>query len=145
MMTNQVGPIPVLSPEILKQCESVAQVALTWGKYFIILAFFAALALIITEMIARLRQPASTRVDALPDKDWLDALKGVLEAVANLPTWVAIFLAGLALLWLGREPAEHCVAPPKSSPAAAQPAKGAAQANSPQQNQTAPETNKTTT
>ena len=145
MMTNQVEQFQVLPPEILKQCESVAQVALTWGRAFIILAFVAALALIVTELIARLRQPTTTRVDVLPDKDWLAALKGVLEAVANLPIWVAIFLAGLTLLWLAREPAEHCVAPPKSSPAAAQPAKGAAQANSPQQNQMAPETNKTTT
>lgn len=38
----------------------------------------------------------------------VDAFRGLLEGLTKLPAWVAIFLAGMALLWLVGEYPQLC-------------------------------------
>ena len=136
-MTNEIDMIASMPPEIVTRCASVADVALYWGKAFIILAFVAAIAFILADLIARLWPPESGKGSGpLPDKSWLDALKGVLEALAGLPGWVAIFLAGFLLLWIARDPAS-CLVPKPSE----QQAQKDAQSNT-AANQAAPAANR---
>jgi hypothetical protein len=134
-MTNEIDFIASASPAALDHCGRVAGLALAWGERFIILAFFAALAFIVADFIVKVRKPPSTKGSGVPDKSWLDALKGVLDALANLPGWVTIFLAGFLLLWIARDPAS-CIAPKPSDQAAQKDAQSNTAAN-----QTAPATN----
>jgi hypothetical protein len=53
----------------------------------------------------------------------LDALKGLLETLKGLPAWVAIFLAGLVLLWMAMQRPEMCNSQPHAG-AQNQPPKG---------------------
>lgn len=52
---------------------------------------------------------------AVDPVELLEALKGLLEALKGLPAWIAIFLAGLALLWIAGEKPEACAPPPPRS------------------------------
>jgi hypothetical protein len=54
------------------------------------------------------------QLDAVEPVELLEALQGVLEALKGLPTWIALFLAGLALLWLGSDLPKACVCGPES-------------------------------
>lgn len=53
-------------------------------------------------------------LDAADPVELLEALQGVLEAIKGLPAWIALFLAGLALLWLGSDLPTTCVCGPDS-------------------------------
>lgn len=53
-------------------------------------------------------------LDAADPVELLEALQGVLEAIKGLPAWIALFLAGLALLWLGSDLPTACVCGPDS-------------------------------
>jgi hypothetical protein len=58
----------------------------------------------------RTPHPQSDRVTADPG-DWaklLEALTKLLLALKDLPAWVAIFLAGLALLWSSTSVSHLC-------------------------------------
>lgn len=55
------------------------------------------------------RADPSRATDADSVAKLLEALKGLLEALTKLPAWVAIFLAGLALLWMAGQRPEICV------------------------------------
>ena len=94
------------------------------AKAFIGLAFFAAIAYVIVYSIVEIRGAKTQTDDPAKLTAWdkvLDSLKGVLEALAKLPHWVAIFLAGLALLWMaGQRPA---VCQPPEVPPTGQPAR----------------------
>ena len=49
--------------------------------------------------------------DPDPDDKWarfLEALTKLLESLKGMPAWIAIFLAGLALLWLVGEYPQLC-------------------------------------
>lgn len=132
MMFAQAAPAP---PKITTECD-IASIALAWGHWFIVLAFVAAVVLTVASAIAAFRPP-SEKTKVVGDKDWLDSLKGVLEALAKLPNWVAVLLAGLALLWIARDSAATCAAPKPSTPPAAGKATGQSgqQPAQPQQNQ----------
>ena len=98
-------------PKVLTLCDNIAKFAYDWGSAFIIVSLFVAVGLAIVEGIVRLRKPAGDAgiaADADGLTKTLDALKGVLEALAKLPVWVAMFLAGFALLWLALEAPNKC-------------------------------------
>ena len=84
----------------------VAEVARTWGKNFVILSFGAVVIMVVLDAFAAVaamrnsdgKTDQKLNVDEAPKI--LEALKGVLEALSKLPKWVAIFLAGYALLVL---------------------------------------------
>ena len=62
-----------------------------------------ALTLLVKWMAARHPPPHPAKIQADPDAwtKFLDALTKLLLALKDLPAWIAIFLAGLALLWIG--------------------------------------------
>ena len=88
---------------------------------FLWLALIAALAETSVTILAKLAslsaRPRSDPADAGNEgmignpEDWaklVDAFKGLLEGLTKLPAWVAIFLAGMALLWLVGEYPQLC-------------------------------------
>jgi hypothetical protein len=92
------------------------------AKFFIAVALVAAIAHVIVYSIVELRPKQEPPPKSLVGFDKvLEGLKGVLEALANLPHWVAIFLAGLALLWMAGQRPEVCKLqqepPPAEQPA----------------------------
>jgi len=116
-MQNQINAIANVSAEVpskvLTLCDNIADFAYDWGSWFIIVSLLVAVGLAVVEGIVRLRPPTGT-AKAIGDADGLpkllEALKGVLEALAKLPVWVAMFLAGFALLWLALEAPKKCPA-----------------------------------
>jgi hypothetical protein len=85
----------------------LARFALDWGKAFVVLSFVAALVGLVLAAIAAVKAPkdgANVVADSAAAAAFLAALKGVLEALVKLPGWVAIFLAGCALLWFAGHP-----------------------------------------
>lgn len=96
-MIDMVAADPAVSAE-------VASFALFWGKWFIRLSFAGAVLSLALAGLAAFRDPKASFTGDKPS-DILNALKGVLEALAKLPLWVAIFLAGGALLWMAGYPA----------------------------------------
>ena len=84
-------------------CKAIAGFAYDWGRPFVIAAFFLAIAETIAVLVIRFiqaRKKDSATLIAEGDTKFLEALKGVLVALAGLPAWVTIYLAGLALLWI---------------------------------------------
>lgn len=89
---------------------------------FLWLAFVVAIAQTLVMILAKLAalnvQPKSTDdagagnsgMTADPEA-WaklVDAFRGLLESLTKLPAWVAIFLAGIALLWIVGEYPQLC-------------------------------------
>ena len=104
-----------LTPEF---CQNLAEFAFRLGRLFIWVALLAAVAHVIVQSIVALRGGETKAPAQLTGIDKvLEALKGVLEALAKLPHWVAIFLAGLALLWMAGQRPEACKAPEPAPPA----------------------------
>lgn len=88
-------------------CVNYADFALALAKAFLILAFLVALletglALWGKLEAARKGPEVARNGIAAPDVDpvkFLEALKALLEILKGLPAWIALFLAGIALLW----------------------------------------------
>lgn len=90
-------------------CATYADFSLTLAYAFLILAFLVALVettLALWVKLQAARKGPDVTEAAVADRKLavdpvklLEALKGLLEALKGLPAWVAIFLAGLALLW----------------------------------------------
>lgn len=73
------------------------------AKAFLWLSLIAALAQTAAAIYVHLKPVSGNgRSERLVNQGWLDSLKGVLQALAGLPGWVTIFLAGLALLWTAK-------------------------------------------
>ena len=108
-----------MNPEF---CQNLAEFAFRLGRLFVWLALLAAITHVIVYSIVELRKsrtkPAAQTIAPVGIDKILEALKGVLTALASLPHWVAIFLAGLALLWMAGQRPEVCPAP-APAPAAA--------------------------
>lgn len=89
----------------------ISTFALGWGKWFIRLSFLGAtIALVAPFVVAAIeaikkKKSGERAFSAITDAStFLEALKGVLEALSKLPAWIAIYLAGYALLWLAMKP-----------------------------------------
>ena len=80
--------------------------ALGWGKAFIRLSFAGALLSLAVIAYDAFKPRKDDRRDRGADSTSaiLTALAAVLEALGKLPAWVAIYLAGFALLWLSGQP-----------------------------------------
>jgi hypothetical protein len=117
-MSNLTNTVAAISPEALAWCGNYASFALTLAEAFLILAFLVALIETGCALWAKLQAARGVPAvvpravaAAVPEVDpvkLLEALKGVLEALKGLPAWVAIFLAGLALLWMAGQKLEIC-------------------------------------
>ena len=112
-MTNDIANAVSIPPEMVNHCAALADFTFYWGGWFIRVAFFAALAYLLIGIIGQAIAWFKALKDRLKDVEArslvldagsLTALKGVLEALVNLPAWVAIFLAGFALLWMAQDP-----------------------------------------
>jgi hypothetical protein len=111
---NSVSNTAATIPSEAADCyANYAGFALTLGEAFLILALLVALvetalALWAKLQAARKGPEAVQKGIANPAVDpvkLLEALKAILDALKGLPSWIAIFLAGLALLWMvGQEP-----------------------------------------
>ena len=101
---------------LIAWCDAYGWVTLILGTIFLLGALAAALvetlALIRAKRDAAEKAPeivrSSAKADGVDPVELLEALKGVLEAIKGLPAWIAVFLAGLALLWLASEQPEAC-------------------------------------
>jgi hypothetical protein len=100
-------------------CGDLVAFGYKWGGAFIIASFwFAVNGTAATNVMAvykAFKTPSGGGKGSGDPGNWakfLDALKGVLEALAALPAWIAIYLAGLALLWIAGHHAGIC--PPAS-------------------------------
>ena len=114
-MTNALLSITLLPPSASDACKDLVTFGLHWGGRFIIASFvFAVLGTLLSIIVGAVKawkgptDPAKPRSDDTGWTKFLDALKGVLEALAALPAWIAIYLAGIALLWIAGHPASIC-------------------------------------
>jgi hypothetical protein len=114
-MTNALVSIALLAPPVPDHCKELATFAFNWGRAFIVASFvFAVVGTLLTLIITLIKawHPDKPKLGADPDAwaKFLDSLKGVLEALAALPAWIAIYLAGLTLLWIAGHPSGICPA-----------------------------------
>jgi hypothetical protein len=114
---NSVSNAAATTPsEAAHCCANYAGFALTLGEAFLILALLVALvetalALWAKLQAARKGPEVAQKGIANPAVDpvkLLEALKAVLDALKGLPSWIAIFLAGLALLWMAGQRPKNC-------------------------------------
>ncbi|MEA3064234.1 MAG: hypothetical protein QOJ27_669 [Sphingomonadales bacterium] len=118
-MNTSSNTVASLPPEVALWCANYAGFALTLAKGFLILAFLVALVETALALWAKLQaakkgpQVAQTAMaeSAVDPVKLLEALKALLETLKGLPAWVAIFLAGLALLWIAGEKPKACAPP----------------------------------
>ena len=109
-MTSTIASVILAAtpPAPTGPCHDLVVFGYKWGGWFIVASFwFAVFGTALTMLITVVKawkgptDPAKPRND--PGGGWtkfLEALKGVLETLATLPAWIAIYLAGLALLWI---------------------------------------------
>ena len=118
-MANTANAAIPLSQSIVDFCSGYASLSFGFARWFL----FAALVALIAETLLALwskfaaaratpqADPSRTATDLTAAAKLLEALKGLLESLTKLPAWVAIFLAGLALLWMAAQRPEICQAP----------------------------------
>ena len=108
-----IGQLP---PETVAFCTRHAEFAFKLGRWFVYLALAIAVVETLAAIALAFMKPSTGPAarDAGAAAKLLDALKGVLEALVKLPRWVAIFLAGLALLWIAGERPGLCDPAPAS-------------------------------
>lgn len=82
-----------------------------WVEHFIHLSFIVIVAAVVAGAVhvaldlwskwKLLRHPATREaIDATAPGDILGPLKDLIEALAKAPSWFALFIAGLALVWV---------------------------------------------
>jgi hypothetical protein len=115
-ITNAVAAIP---PDVAVWSTDYANIALFMAQLFLGLAFAVAVVetglALWAKVLAARRGPVivenattETVVPAVDPVKLLEALKALLETLKGLPAWIAIFLAGLALLWIAGQKPEIC-------------------------------------
>ena len=134
-MNASASTIATTSSDLAAACGDAAGLALTLAQGFLILALVVAvletaLALWAKYQAARKGPVVADNaleaiVPAVDPIKLLDALKGLLDTLKALPAWIAIFLAGVLLLWVaGRLASDGCAPPattataPTTAPAA---------------------------
>jgi len=113
--------VSALSPEV-EWCDRYRELGLSFAHWFLLLALLLAIvegvAVAWAKIQAARQAPAAPRaggpeaVSAADAASFLDALKGLLEALKGLPAWFAVFLAGAALYWLSSVQPDACSASP---------------------------------
>ena len=86
------------------------------GKWTLIAGVLLGIALAITTTILLLRKSSSTEQvgAAVTGTAILDAVRAFLQALSSAPTWLALFGAGVLMLWLaGYTRPEICPGPPQ--------------------------------
>jgi hypothetical protein len=106
------------SSQVTDLCVHYAGFVLTLAKVFLILALLVALietALLLWAKWEARKAPVVAEkalvAAAIDPIGLINAVKALLEALKGLPAWIAIFLAGLALLWLAATKPEACTPP----------------------------------
>jgi len=115
-MTNTLVSIALLSPPPASDaCKGLVTFGYNWGRAFIVASFLFAVVGTAAGIFVALWKAwkgsgGGANLAADPDAwaKFLDALKGVLQALAALPAWIAIYLAGLALLWIAGHHSGMC-------------------------------------
>lgn len=109
---------------LAKWCSDYSELALDLARWFLIIALVVAVVETLialwakfesarnSDAAARRVTTAAANADPAAWAKLLEALKGVLETLKGLPAWIAIFLAGLALLWIAAKRPETCPQPP---------------------------------
>lgn len=120
-MNNMANAAAVIPPEAAAWCDNFAGFALTLAQAFLILALFVALVETAIGLWAKwqaarkapvvVKEGAISPLTAAETVKVLEAVKAILEALKGLPAWIAIFLAGLALLWMAGQKPELCTLP----------------------------------
>lgn len=121
---NNMSNSAAIPPEVTAWCTNYAEFALWLAKGFLLLAFAVAIAETALALWAKwkaaqqgpvvVETAAAAALPAVDPVKLLEALKALLETLKGLPAWIAIFLAGLALLWMAGQKPELC-APPGST------------------------------
>ena len=98
-------------------CNRSAELAANLAPLFLLLSFLVAVietGLALWAKYLKLKQPVPSLTELTGDLDKLakliEALKGLLVALKDLPAWIALFLAGLALVWTSGQLANLCTA-----------------------------------
>ena len=97
-------------------CQSYIGHALTLTQLsigFLLVSLVTAGAMAIAEVLAKFRPVASDQVvsgaQAKTVQTLIDALKGLVTALASAPIWLALFAVGIVLFWVpGSAVAELC-------------------------------------
>jgi hypothetical protein len=118
---NTVTATAALPPQVAAWCADYAGFALFLAEAFLVLALVVAVVetgiALWAKFVATRPGPVADRMAAnaaLPPVDpikLIEALKALLETLKGLPAWIAIFLAGLALLWMAGQTPDICTPP----------------------------------
>lgn len=85
---------------------------------FLIASLVLASASALLTLIQAMKTPAARSAafaGEMPAAPFIDALKGLVEALTKAPAWFAIFLAGVLLLWMAES--IHAECKPQAPPA----------------------------
>src|SRR5687767_11406105 len=89
------------------KCADLVQITIVWGKWFLIAALAVALSSAAVTLWERIRNGGAggpqlrSAPDGTPLPAVLQALSALIDTLAKAPAWFAMYLAGLALLWVG--------------------------------------------
>ena len=87
-------------------CEFLIDLAKAFLWLSLIMAFLAALTDIVVKiapLFPRGAYPPVRGPAATDPVKFIDALKALVEALTKAPAWIAMFLAGVALLWIANQ------------------------------------------
>ena len=90
-------------------CEDYIGVAgsvLDLAYWFVVAALVLGIAYGIAELFKKPQVPGPKVQSSL--KDLIDALKGLIQAVASAPAWIALFAFGLVLFWAAASIPPEC-------------------------------------
>lgn len=113
---NATQQAAIVSRDLAEFCTGYTMLGFSLARWFLIVALVVAVletGLTLWSKVAAARaapegSPARAAADSAAIAKLLEALKGLLEALTKLPAWIAIFLAGLALLWISSQQPDAC-------------------------------------
>lgn len=112
---------PVAPPAwIAGFCNDYTPFLFSAGKLTLIAGILLGIALAAAAIIVSLRKkPAGGGANLAPPSPSavLDAVKGFIQALSSMPTWLALFGGGILLLWLaGNSVPDICKPPERQAP-----------------------------
>lgn len=109
------GTAPAWASEF---CELYGEILIYAGLAFVLIALLLAA----VGAVMALRKEANSSIadrkgitDNVDPVKFIDALKGLVDALAKAPAWFAMFLGGALLLWMAGKLAEDACAPQNNS------------------------------